>query len=410
MKKLTLSLCCWLVLQMSFAQQKTNEDTLKIIDQTIEATRADILINDILIQNECTDAINALYNFDFEKADMGFRWLKFKHPSHPLGYFLLGLCEWWKIMPNVEETRYDDKFLHYMDTTIVLAKNIYKKDETNYEAKFFLAAAYGFKGRLHAERKHWTKATLASRNALEYLKKGRTANELSPEFLFGDALYNYYAIWIAENYKFLRPVISLFPKGNKTLGMQQLDKVTRYAFYTRTEAQYFLMRIYANEESNISKAFPIAEYLVKSFPNNAYFERSYARFAYELGRLEEAEKASKSILEKVQQKKQGYEGTSGRYAAFYLGYMYLYNYRDKPKALEYLKQVNEFSKQTNSESAGYNIYALLYQFRILKEENKKAEALAICEKIQDLAEKDQAAYKETKEYLKLNKKKKFLFW
>lgn len=411
MKKLLICLCSWFVFQIAYAQNTKGEDSLKIIDQTEDAPkRADILINDVLIQNECTDAINALYNFKFEQADIGFRWLKYKHPTHPLGYFLLGLCEWWKIMPNVEETRYDDTFFHYMDTTIILAKNIYKKDETNYEAKFFLAAAYGFKGRLHAERKHWTKATLAARNALEFLKKGRTVNELSPEFLFGDALYNYYAVWISEHYKFLRPIISLFPKGNKELGIQQLDKVTRYAFYTRTEAQYFLMRIYANEEGNISKAYPIAEYLAKSFPNNAYFERNYARLSYELGKLAEAEQASKSILEKVQKKMQGYEGTSGRYAAFYLGYMYLYNYRDKVKAKEYLLQVNEFSKQTNSQSAGYNLYALLYLFRLAKEEGKKDEALALCEQITDLADKDQIAYKEAKEYLKQNKKKKFLFW
>lgn len=411
MKKLLICLCSWFIFQIAYAQNTKGDDSLKIIDQTEEAPkRADILINDVLIQNECTDAINALYNFKFEQADIGFRWLKYKHPTHPLGYFLLGLCEWWKIMPNVEETRYDDTFFHYMDTTIILAKNIYKKDETNYEAKFFLAAAYGFKGRLHAERKHWTKATLAARNALEFLKKGRTVNELSPEFLFGDALYNYYAVWISEHYKFLRPIISLFPKGNKELGMQQLDKVTRYAFYTRTEAQYFLMRIYANEEGNISKAYPIAEYLTKSFPDNAYFERNYARLSYELGKLAEAEQASKSILEKVQKKMQGYEGTSGRYAAFYLGYMYLYNYRDKTKAKEYLLQVNEFSKQTNSQSAGYNLYALLYLFRLAKEEGKKDEALALCEQITDLADKDQIAYKEAKEYLKQNKKKKFLFW
>ncbi len=415
MTKIKFLLLCfvWLALGICWQTgqaQSTTEDTLKIIDQTNQNVRADILINDILVQNECTEAVNALYNFKFEQADMGFRWLKFKHPTHPLSYFLLGLCEWWKIMPNVENTQYDDKFLHYMDTTIILAKDIYKKDETNYEAKFFLAAAYGFKGRLHAERKHWTKATLASRNALEFLKKGRTPNELSPEFLFGDALYNYYAVWIADNYKFLRPIISLFPKGNKELGMQQLDKVTRYAFYTRTEAQYFLMRIYANEEGNLSKAYPIAEYLAKTFPDNAYFERNYARLSYEMGKLTEAEKASRSILDKVQKKMVGYEGTSGRYAAFYLGYMYLYNYRDKEKAKEYLLQVNEFSKQTNSLEAGYNIYSLLYQFRIAKEESKKEVAIALCEQITDLAEKNQAAYKEAKEYLKLNKKKKFLFW
>ena len=57
------------------------------------------------------------------------------------------------------------------------------------------------------------------------------------------ALYNYYAEWISENYAILRPVLMFFPDGNKELGIKQLKTVANNAFYTRTEAQYFLMRI-----------------------------------------------------------------------------------------------------------------------------------------------------------------------
>ena len=106
----------------------------------------------------------------------------------------------------------------------------------------------------------------------------------------------------------------------------------------------------------------------------------------------------------------GYEATSGRYAAFYLGYMYLYNYSNKIKAKEYLKLATEFSKQTEAESSGYNIYALLYLLRIAKEESKKDEAIQYAENIIDFAEKKHDAYKEANEYLKQNKKKKFWFW
>lgn len=418
MKFLFSLLLSWAIITVGYAQDDTTPKPPTGTDTTVVGTpitKSDILINDMLIQIECTDAVNALYNFKFEQADIGFRWIKYKHPTHPLAYFLLGLCEWWKIMPNPEETKYDDKFLHYMDTSIVLAKELYKANEQNFEAKFFLAAAYGFKGRLHAERKHWTKAAFAARNALEFLKKGRTPNELSPEFLFGDALYNYYSIWVPENYKFLKPIVSMFPKGNKDLGLQQLDRVTRYAFYTRTEAQYFLMRIYANEENNPTKAFPMAEYLRKTFPDNAYFERNYARMCYQLGKIQDTESSSLSILDKIKRKMPGYEGTSGRYAAFYLGYMYLYNYGDKVKAREYLLMATQFSTETKAENSGYNIYAMLYLMRMAKEtaakdEAKKQEALQYAEKITEFAEKKHEAYTEAKEYIKQNKKKKFLFW
>ncbi|MCH9029075.1 MAG: tol-pal system protein YbgF, partial [Bacteroidetes bacterium] len=59
-----------------------------------------ILISDMKIQIETTEAVNNLYNFKFEKAEMQFRWLLQKYDWHPLPYFLLGLSEWWKILPE----------------------------------------------------------------------------------------------------------------------------------------------------------------------------------------------------------------------------------------------------------------------------------------------------------------------
>ena len=74
----------------SFGQTKTKKDT------TI------ILISDVTVQLETTDAMNALYNFQFAEAERLFRGFKEKYRWHPLPYFLMGLAEWWKIMPNTK--------------------------------------------------------------------------------------------------------------------------------------------------------------------------------------------------------------------------------------------------------------------------------------------------------------------
>jgi hypothetical protein len=90
--------------------------------------------------------------------------------------------------------------------------------------------------------------------------------------------------------------------------------------------------------------------------------------------------------------------------------MYLYNYNEKVKAKDYLKMAVEFAKQTKSEESGYSVFATLYLLRIAKEEGKKDEAIAYAEQVTEFAEKKHEAYKEANEYLKQNKKKKFLFW
>ena len=117
-----------------------------------------ILLADRDIQLECTQGLNDLYNFRFDDAEAEFRDLKIRYGWHPLPYFLMGLSDWWKIMPNTQNTQFDESFLAYMDTTIQVAQRLYD-DYPAYkaEAAFFLAAAYGFKGRLYSdeERKNF---------------------------------------------------------------------------------------------------------------------------------------------------------------------------------------------------------------------------------------------------------------
>src|SRR5688572_33055110 len=85
-----------------------------------------ILISDLHVQLECTQALNDLYNFNFPRAEFQFKYLKAKFAWHPLPYFLMGLIEWWKIMPNTKDTSHDESFFAYMDSTIFVGENLYK--------------------------------------------------------------------------------------------------------------------------------------------------------------------------------------------------------------------------------------------------------------------------------------------
>jgi len=221
------------------------------------------------VQIEATSAINQMYNFKFPEAEREFNYLKVKYPNHPLPDFLLGLMQWWRIVPNTGNEVYDDRLIEYMDSSIDKAEKIWDETE-NPEAAFFMAAAYGFKGRLHAERKNWTRATLAAKNALKYLEYSREFADFSPELMFGDGLYNYYYHFIKQNFPLLRPVLWLFPKANKLMGIQQLEKVSYQAFYTRTEARYFLLQIYGMENMS-DKAYDMAKYTHENFPDNPFF-------------------------------------------------------------------------------------------------------------------------------------------
>lgn len=361
-----------------------------------------ILISDITVQLEATQALNDLYNFKFAKAEQQFRWFKQKYAWHPLPYFLLGLSEWWKIMPSIENRDHDDRFLAYMDSTILVAERLHEESPAHrIEAAFFLAAAYGFKGRLYSDedRKEWRKAAWAGKKALKYLEECKEKDYLSPELLFGDALYNYFSVWVRENYPALKPLLWLFPKGDKELGLKQLREVSFNAFYTRTEAMVWLMRIYNSYENRNDQAMQLADYLFKTYPDNPYFHRYYARMLYTRGLYTEMERESKAILARIDSGDLGYEATSGRYASFFLGQLGEFR-RKPPDAKKYYLQTVKFSEQTGATKSGYYLYSLIALGEIAHQEGDKALARRYFEDAKKKAGRKDEAFKDAKRRLK----------
>ncbi|QDK77257.1 tetratricopeptide repeat protein [Spirosoma sp. KCTC 42546] len=350
------------------------------------------------VQIESAEAINQMYNYKFYEADKEFRWLRVRYPKHPMPTFLMGLAEWWKIVPNTDETGYDDQCLMYMDSTITLAEELYDKSENKLEPSFFLAAAYAFKSRLYSERKKWAKATFAGKNALKYFEKCKGNADFSPELLFGDGMYNYYAQWIPENYPLLKPILLFFPKGNKVSGIKELEKTANTAFYTRVEARYFLVQIYSME-NQYDKAYQMSKYMNEQYPDNPFFERYFARSAFVTGRTNEAERVSKDILEKISRTQSGYEAVSGRTAAYILAYINAIFYKNIPEAKKYYQQAVDFSKQTNATTSGYYLSSVIGLAKIATEEKDYDLAQTYFKEVIDKAERKSSQYKEAKKAL-----------
>jgi len=359
MKKALFLFVSFLVVISSFCQSDTS-----------------MLLADKAVQIEATDAVNDMYNFKFEKAEIYFHRLKSEHPEHPMPYFLLALSNWWKMMPSLDNDYnklYEKDFLNYLDISIAKGEKLFDNNDHNLEAAFFLCAAHGFKGRFFSDNGSYIKAAFEGKSALHYLTYTKGKGDLSPEFLFGESLFNYYAEWIKEEYPLLRPLVNLFPKGDKALGLQQLKECANNAFYTRIEAQSFLMRIYNIEEDNPRDAFPYAKYLSQSFPDNPYFQRNFARLSWELGHYADCEKVCYDINYKVNIGMPGYEENTGRYASYFLGRI-LYEKGNYDKSSFYLLKTSAFADSANLNKMGYSLSANYYLGMIEKKMNRNSAA------------------------------------
>jgi len=260
-------------------------------------------------------------------------------------------------MPEMEDESRDETFYSYIDSTIVIAEKLHERPEFQVEAAFFLAASYGFKGRLLSERSNWTKSAIAGKNALNYMDETRDKGGLSPELMFGYGLYNYYAEWIPENYPALKPILWFFPNGDKELGVKQLNDVTRNALYTRIEAAVFLSRILYSDNIDREESMQITEYLADLYPDNPYFIRTYARQLYSMARYREAEVVSTRILARVENNELGFGPKTGRYVCFFLGQINDSRGNEEEAKKFYEKTIKYGNLEPGGPSAGYYLYA-----------------------------------------------------
>ncbi|WKK83016.2 tetratricopeptide repeat protein [Marivirga arenosa] len=358
-----------------------------------------ILLNNMYIQIEVNESVNAIYNAEHDKVEKDFEWLKYRFPNHPLPYFLYGLNEWWKILPEPSAYEGGEKLIAYLDTAQYYAEKMEEADEDNLEATFFLAAIHGFKGRFYADNQSWTKAAFSARNALNYMEESKGNRNLSPEFLFGDALYNYYVEWVPENYPILKPVLRFFDDGDKKLGVEQLTKVAQNAFYTRTEAQYFLMRILALDEGELQKGLQLSEYLHETYPQNAYFHRFYARLLYTAGKIQDSERECLEIFQRLDSGAIGYGGTSGRYAGFFLGQIYERK-GNIDEAKKYYERAMISSESINEEDAGYYLYSIYHLGLIAEKQGDTELAEFYYKKTKKKADRSQGVFKSARNKLR----------
>lgn len=317
------------------------------------------LLLDPDIRTELDGAVRNLYNFKFDRAEKQFRSLRRRYPAHPLPYFLLGLSLWWRMAPYpVSDTRYDRPYYAYLDTAETKARQLYRADAHHYEACFFLSAAYGFEARVAADRHQWRRATVASRRALDYLQKSRAASGLSSEFELGYGLFDYYAVWIGQEYPWLRPVLFFFPKGNREQGLAELRNASQHAFYARTEADYFLVQILASSrEQQAARALPFARQLATEYPDNSCFQLDHARLSFDQGQWAEAEATAQDILAKNSRGLVGYEARAGRPAAYILGYLRQHRTHDLVQAADAYRRCLVFCETAQLTSGGYYVFA-----------------------------------------------------
>lgn len=269
--------------------------------------------------------IHQLYSIKFDEAEKTFAIVKQDFPEHPAGNFFDAMIVWWRILLDLQSETYDDLLRDKLEIVIDQCDEILDEDERNIDAVFFKGGALGYRGRLSALRKDWFDAASDGKDALPLVFWAYELDSTNVDVVLGFGIYNYFAEIIPETYPPVKPLMFLFPEGNKKKGIEQLEYVGKNGKYAKYEALYFLMTSYYAFEKDNDKALEYATILNGEFPYNPRFEGYRGRINIRKNNYNEAFKIFSSIIDKYNLGYTGYTKRAKREAEYYCGEYYKRN-------------------------------------------------------------------------------------
>ncbi|HRE41008.1 MAG TPA: tetratricopeptide repeat protein [Ignavibacteria bacterium] len=303
--------------------------------------------------------INYIYDIKFDSATMIFDEIILKNPENPQGYFFKMIIEWWKINLDKENESNDANFIKSVDKVIEVTDKILDKNDNDFTALFYKGGAIGYRGLVRSMRDSWLKAAEDGREALNLFG---TASELNPndkDISFGIGLYNYFAEYVPDKYPFVKPLMILFPSGNKSKGLFQIQDAADNSRFAKNEARSILVYLYLNYEKNFEEAEKHSRILLNKFPNNSLFERYLARSYTRRGLWDSVYKTWNGIILKSDSNLAGYNIINLKREGNYYIALSLSELGRIAEAYPYIQKLNEISDANGIKPDAYTAYNYL---------------------------------------------------
>lgn len=325
--------------------------TIKANAQNYDWVRHDQLVK---------EGIDQIYGIKFDEAEKTFDTVVKEYPTHPSGMFFKAMITWWRILLDLNNEKLDEKFYDQLDEVINICDNILDKNDKNTDAMFFKGGALGFRGRLRAIRESWFKAAMDGKDGLALVFKSYSINPQNVDVQLGFGIYHYYAEVIPQKYPVVKPLMVLFPKGDKIKGLKELENVAYNGRYTRIESRYFLMTLNYQFEENMNEARKWAKILLADYPNNPNFQKYYGLTFVKENNYLEAAKIFRDIYNKCKRGMPGYNKYFEREASYYIGNDFKLREKADSSAFYFEKSEKLSRELDGSHESGFLINTVFY--------------------------------------------------
>lgn len=237
---------------------------------------------------EINYSFEKIYNYQLLTADSFIT--KELNKSNTSDWQLLKVnVAWWQIVSGYNEDKYwNTAFLNQIDQT---KNQIGKSNLEIYKNRYYYIILYAFSTRYDIFNNKYFSAVTHLNACINHIKKSFEKEEEFEPFYLTSGLYYYFMSKVWEDYPLMRPYLKIYPKGDKIKGLSYLYKIAKSNdIFLKTEANYFLMRIFYDIEKQYDKAEFHAEYLLKLYPQNIMYRYYLIKILEDSGKTAEMQK------------------------------------------------------------------------------------------------------------------------
>lgn len=312
-------------------------------------------------EEKINKGIDYIYNINFDSAKIIFDEVIASEPKNPAGYFFLSMIDWWKINLNKDNDSLDETFFKEAEKVIDIADEQLDRNEFDDNAMFYKGGALGYRGLVRSLRESWLKAAEDGREALNLLQKAYDINKNNKDVIFGIGMYNYFAEYVPDAYPVIKPLMLIFPKGDKIKGLSQIKESSSNSKYTKAEAKYVLAYLNIVYEKNYPEAEIYSRLLHEQYPMNPVFEKYLYNSYIGQGKYDSALAGYSNVIIKIDTGAPGYNSPTLIREANYNMALCLTRLGRIVEAETYLTKAEDITKllDANSETAYTSFIYLL---------------------------------------------------
>ncbi len=314
--------------------------------------------------------IAQMYNWEFEACERSLMLLEQQVPGHPAIAFAKGMILYWKHYPTADNTPELQQQFYWFNLASHQADVALKTNHSApAEIKYIRMTARGMIMKYHAEFGHFMTALSEARSLYNALLEGMKLQYQFTDYYLTSGIYNYYREYYPEIFPVYRPFMSFFKKGDRKLGLAQVEYAARAGIFSQPEALSFLAHLYLRFEKNVPKGTTLYRELCEKYPKNLFFQISVGEAAMLSKDWNLVQKIATLVFEKCKH-------------PFYVGYAHIFQAlveehvrHNHLKAWEHFKEAEKLMPQMGKPLYQHDtfIYAGLYRFHTRKNHRELAQ-------------------------------------